>query len=121
MSKKIGKITNPTRRMASKNWRKREVAVIEGREPHSGNVKMGWLDRDRRYLSPARVVKKFAEVKKLLTTQTIWGKPVVREWQRGDLHRLYWPDGSYIYVDGTGFVRSSGGMATQAKFSHRLT
>jgi hypothetical protein len=33
---------------------------------------------------------------------------------------LYWPDGSFIYVDGAGGVRSSGGAATRAKIAHGL-
>jgi hypothetical protein len=40
----------------------------------------GPLDRDRRYLSPARAKKKFDEIKDLLGKETVWGRPIVREW-----------------------------------------
>jgi hypothetical protein len=65
-------------------------------------------------------MRKFEMVKGLVATETIWGRPIVREWQRGSLRRLYWPDRSYLYVDATGAVRSSGGQATRAKFKHAL-
>jgi hypothetical protein len=73
-----------------------------------------------RSVAPARAAKKFEMLKELLAAETIWGKPVVREWQRGELRRLYWPDRSYLYVDATGSVRTSGGAAARAKFRHRL-
>jgi hypothetical protein len=78
------------------------------------------LDRGRRYFAPARVERKFEEVRKLVANETIWGRSVVREWKKGDLHRLYWPDNSYMYVDATGGVRTSGGEASLAKFKHGL-
>jgi hypothetical protein len=79
----------------------------------------GLLDRDRRYVSPAKAKRRFEELKAIFS-QTIWGKPLVREWVKGTMMRLYWPDSSYIYVDATGAVGSSGGSATKAKFQHRL-
>ena len=63
-----------------------------------------------------RAAAQFRKVKALLTTETVWGRPTVREWRRGDLARLYWPDGSFIYVDGTG----GGGAAARAKIAHGL-
>jgi hypothetical protein len=78
------------------------------------------FERNRRFLAPSRTKKRFDEVKALLCQQTVWGRPVVREWQKGSLMRLYWPDRSYIYIDGTGAVRSSGGAAAKAKIRHGL-
>jgi hypothetical protein len=80
----------------------------------------GPLDRYARYVAPARARKKFEEVKALLTYETILGQSIVTEWQRGRLQRLYWPDRSYLYVDSTGEVRTSGGAAARAKFKHAL-
>jgi hypothetical protein len=67
-----------------------------------------------------KAAAQFRKVKAMLATETVWGRPLVREWRRGDLARLYWPDGSFIYVDGAGGVRSSGGAATRAKIAHGL-
>jgi hypothetical protein len=78
------------------------------------------LERDARCVAPVRARKKFEEVKALLTYETIFGRPIVREWQRGRLRRLYWPDRSYLFVDSTGEVRTSGGAAARAKFKHAL-
>jgi hypothetical protein len=78
------------------------------------------VDRGGRYLAPTRARKKFEEVRKLLTYETIFGRPIVREWRRGNFVRLYWPDGSWLYVDSAGSVRSNGGQATRAKFKHGL-
>jgi hypothetical protein len=64
--------------------------------------------------------REFEEVKKLVANTTVWGRSVVREWKKGDLHRLYWPDNSYLYVDATGGVRTPGGEASRAKFKHGL-
>jgi hypothetical protein len=80
----------------------------------------GPLDNDQRYCAPARAKKRFSKIKSLLTQETVWGTPIVREWQKGELTRLYWPDNSYLYVDPTGAVRSSGGEATRAKFNRGL-
>ena len=94
-----------------------EVRIISGRDP---DERPGHLDRDRGYVSPAKAKKKFAQVKELLAKETVWGRPVVREWKKGDLRRLYWKDGSYLFVDATGAVRTSGGEASRAKFKHGL-
>jgi hypothetical protein len=59
-----------------------EARVISGRDPDD---RPGPLDRDRRYVAPAKAEKRFVEIKKLLTQETVWGRPVVREWQRGEL------------------------------------
>jgi hypothetical protein len=98
--------------------KKMEARIIPGREDCPERPTP--VDRDRRYVAPARAEKRFKEVKKLVTNETIWGRPVVREWKKGDLHRLYWRDGSYLYVDATGAVRTSGGEASRAKFKHGL-
>jgi hypothetical protein len=76
------------------------------------------LDRDRRFVAPARAAKKFAEVKEFLDKQTVWGKSPVREWAKGDLRRLYFADGSFLSADPTGAIISSGGAATRAKLKH---
>jgi hypothetical protein len=91
----------------------REPGIERTKRPES-------LARNARNVAPVRAHKRFEEVKKLLATETVWGRPVVREWQRGELRRLYWPDRSYLYVDATGAVRSSGGAAARAKFKHGL-
>jgi hypothetical protein len=96
---------------------------VNQKSKYNGSVKLegsGPLDRGRRYVVPARAEKKFEEVKKLVANETVWGRSVVREWKKGDLHRLYWPDNSYMYVDATGGVRTSGGEASRAKFKHGL-
>jgi hypothetical protein len=100
-----------------------KVDTMKQKGKYNGSVKLerpGPLDRDRRYVAPTRVEKKFEDVKKLVAIETIWGRSVVREWKKGDLHRLYWPDSSYLYVDATGAVRTSGGEASRAKFKHGL-
>jgi hypothetical protein len=79
----------------------------------------GPLDRDRRYISPVKAAKRFEELKALFD-QTVWGQPMVREWKKGSMMRLYFRDESYIYIDATGAVGSSGGLATKAKFENRL-
>jgi hypothetical protein len=101
----------------TKKWKKMEVRIISGRDP---DERPGHLDRDRRYVSSAKAEKKFAQVKELVANETVWGRPVVREWKKGDLRRLYWNDGSYLFVDATGAVRTSGGEASRAKFKHGL-
>lgn len=89
-------------------------------EPTATPERTGPLERYARYVAPVRARKKFEEVKALLTYETILGRPIVREWQRGRVRRLYWPDRSYLFVDSTGEVRTSGGAAARAKFKHAL-
>jgi hypothetical protein len=60
----------------TKKWKKMEVRIISGH-----------LDRDRRYVSTAKAERKFAQVKELVANETVWGRPVVREWRKGDLRR----------------------------------
>ncbi len=105
-----------------KKWKKQEQesARPPGVERIGGSERTAPLVRYARYVAPARARKKFEEVKALLTYETILGRPIVREWQRGRLQRLYWPDRSYMYVDSTGEVRTSGGAAARAKFKHAL-
>ena len=97
-----------------------EATRVQGVDRTVTSERTGPLDRYARYVAPARALKKFEEVKALLTYETILGRPVVREWQRGRFRRLYWPDRSYLYVDSTGEVRTSGGAAARAKFKHGL-
>jgi len=76
------------------------------------------LDRDRRFVSPARAAKKFEEAKAIFDKQTVWGRSPLKEWTRGSMRRLYFKDGSFLAVDPTGATVSSGGAATKAKFKH---
>jgi hypothetical protein len=78
------------------------------------------LYRNLRFCAPVRAARRFEELKKLLGQETVWGKSTVREWKKGRMMRLYYPDNSYIFVDASGAVRSSGGAATRAKFAHAL-
>jgi hypothetical protein len=105
-----------------KKWKKpdEKKTSAQGVERIVSSERTGTLDRYSRYVAPARALKRFEEVKALLTYETILGRPIVREWQRGKLRRLYWPDRSYLYVDSTGEVRTSGGAAARAKFKHAL-
>jgi hypothetical protein len=105
-----------------KEWKElgQKAPRAEGVERTVTSQRTDRLDRYPRYVAPARARKKFEEVKALLTYETILGRPIVREWQRGHLRRLYWPDRSYLYVDSTGEVRTSGGAAARAKFKHAL-
>jgi hypothetical protein len=99
------------------------VDTMNQKGEYNGSVKLerpGPLDRDRRYVAPTRAERKFEEVKKLVANETVWGRSIVREWKKGHLRRLYWPDNSYLYVDATGGVRTSGGEASRAKFKHGL-
>jgi hypothetical protein len=102
------------------NQQDQEATRAQGIERTVTPERTGALDRYARYVAPARARKKFEEVKALLTYETILGRPIVREWQRGRLRRLYWPDRSYLYVASTGEVRTSGGAAARAKFKHAL-
>lgn len=97
-----------------------EGTRADGAERIAASERPGPLKRYARYSAPARARKKFEEIKALLTYETILGRPIVREWQRGQIRRLYWPDRSYLYVDSTGEVRTSGGAAARAKFKHAL-
>src|ERR1700735_4382699 len=81
----------------------------QGVEQTATPERTGPLERYARHVAPVRARKKFEEVKALLTYETILGRPIVREWQRGRLRRLYWPDRSYLFVTSTGEVRTSGG------------
>jgi hypothetical protein len=103
----------------SKKWRKMEARIISGKEDDD-RPKRPVLDRDARFLSPARRMKRFSEIRDLLCQETVWGVPKVKEWVKGDTRRLYWPDGSYLFIEPTGEVRTSGGAATKAKFEHKL-
>jgi hypothetical protein len=82
----------------SKKWRKMEARIISGREDDD-RPKYPVLDRDARFLSPARRLKRFSEIRDLLCQETVWGRKIVKEWIKGDTRRLYWPDGSYLFVD----------------------
>jgi hypothetical protein len=106
----------------TKKWKHPDEKVIpaQGTERIVTAERAGTLDRYARHAAPARALKRFEEVKALLTYETILGRPIVREWQRGKFRRLYWPDRSYLYVDSTGEVRTSGGAAARAKFKHAL-
>jgi hypothetical protein len=105
-----------------KKWKQQDEkgSRPKGVEAVVTSERTGTLHRYARYVAPVRALKRFEEVKALLTYETILGRPIVREWQRGKLRRLYWPDRSYLYVDSTGEVRTSGGAATKAKFKHAL-
>jgi hypothetical protein len=70
-------------------------------------------DRDGRYDAPVRAAKKLVQIFNLLQKQ-------VKYWGRGDIHRLYFRDRSYLWCDETGSVRTSGGLSTKAKFEHQL-
>jgi hypothetical protein len=80
----------------------------------------GPLGRDPRCFAPGRSRKRFEEIKAIVQTEYLWGRPVVREWVKGELRRLYWKDGSYMFVDGAGEVRTNGGLASQAKIKNGL-
>jgi hypothetical protein len=80
----------------------------------------GPLGRDAGYTAPGRSRKRFEEIKAIVQTEYLWGRPAVREWVKGDLRRLYWKDGSYMFVDGAGEVRTNGGLASQAKIKNGL-
>lgn len=96
-----------------------EARIISGKEDHPES-KRPVLNRDARFLSPARRLKRFEEIRDILCQETVWGRPKVKEWIKGDTRRLYWPDGSYLFIEATGEVRTSGGAATKAKFEHKL-
>jgi hypothetical protein len=69
-------------------------------------------DRDATYNAPVKAAKKLVKIAKELRGQaTYWGKCT-------DMSRLYFADDSYLWVDETGLVRTSGGLATKAKFVH---
>jgi hypothetical protein len=68
----------------------------------------------------AKSAARFEQLKAILDSQTVWGRPCIREWRKGELARLYYSDNSFLYVDAGGSVRSSGGAATRAKIEHGL-
>ena len=108
------------RQPKKRKQRDEKEARAKGVEQSVTSDRTGALHRYARYVAPVRALKRFEEVKALLTYETILGRPIVREWQRGQLRLLYWPDRSYLYVDSRGEVRSSGGAAARAKFKHGL-
>ena len=82
-------------------------------------AKRRYLDLDARFIAPARSEKNFDRLQKIFS-QTVWGEVAVRPWEQNGMKRLYFPDRTYLYVDSTGAIGSSGGMATRAKFEHQL-
>jgi len=108
------------KRKEGEPWRE---TLATGKRQYNGTVpdkpRHAILDNDRRFNAPARARKRFEDLKQLFN-QTVWGRPVVRPWEKHGKLRIYFPDQSYIYIDQTGAVRSTGGAATRAKLEHGL-
>jgi hypothetical protein len=70
------------------------------------------LDRCQWYNAPARRTAKFSRIAELLKDQediSLMGHS-----------RIFFKDGTSLGTDPTGAIVSNGGMATRAKFAHRL-
>ncbi len=73
----------------------------------------GPLDRSQWYNAPVRAKQKFERIHALLGNQA-------RPWVKHGFARLYFNDGTFLWCDEVGAVRTTGGLATRAKFSNQL-
>jgi hypothetical protein len=63
------------------------------------------LDRDKRFRAPARRERVFQALCSYV--------PLAKPWRKDRMLRLYFPDHSYMFIDETAHIHSSGGLATR--------
>lgn len=76
----------------------------------------GWLGplyHNQIFNAPVRA-KKFDRIRQLIP------EAQARFWEKNGIRRLYFADGTFLWCDETGLVRTTGGMATRVKLLNNL-